>query len=62
MADGRTFLYMNRLGRRLVKQIKNTKLELAPSDTDYNTAVASWDNIPIVLDEMIVSTETTDLD
>jgi len=53
---------MNRLGRRLVKQIKNTKLELAPSDTDYNTAVASWDNIPIVLDEMIVSTETTDLD
>ncbi len=62
MADGRTFLYMNRLGRRLVKQIKNTKLEITPSDTDYNTVVSSWDNIPIVLDEMIVSTETTDLD
>jgi len=50
------------LGRRLVKQIKNTKLEITPSDTDYNTVVSSWDNIPIVLDEMIVSTETTALD
>lgn len=62
MADGKTFIYLNREGRRYVKALKDGKLELAPGDSDYNTMVGSWDRIPIVLDEMIVSTETTVLD
>ncbi len=62
LADGNTFIYLNREGRRYLKALKDTKLTMSPSDTGYNTIVADWDGIPVVLDEMIVSTETTVLD
>ena len=62
LADGKTFLYMNREGRRYIKELKNTKLSMAPADTGYNTVVSDWDSIPVVLEESILSTETTALD
>jgi hypothetical protein len=62
LADGKTFLYMNREGRRYLKELKNTKLSMAPGDTGYNTVVSDWDGIPVVLEESILSTETTALD
>lgn len=62
LADGKTFLYMNREGRRYIKELKNTKLSMAPGDTGYNTVVSDWDGIPVVLEESILSTETTALD
>jgi hypothetical protein len=62
LADGNTFLYMNREGRRYLKELKNTKLSMAPGDTGYNTVVSDWDGIPVVLEESILSTETTALD
>jgi len=62
LADGKTFLYMNREGRRYIKELKNSKLSMAPGDTGYNTVVSDWDGIPVVLEESILSTETTALD
>lgn len=62
LADGNTFLYMNREGRRYLKELKNSKLNMAPSDTSYNTVVTDWDGIPVSLEESITSTETTALD
>lgn len=62
LADGKTFLYMNREGRRYIKELKNTKLSMAPGDTGYNTVVSDWDGIPVVLEESILSTETNVLD
>ena len=47
LADGNTFLYMNREGRRYLKELKNTKLSMAPGDTGYNTVVSDWDGIPV---------------
>ena len=35
---------------------------MAPGDTGYNTVVSDWDGIPVVLEESILSTETTVLD
>ena len=60
MADGNTFLYMNRMARRYLKELKYNKLEIAPSDS-INTMVATWDNIPVILDEMIVNNEPASL-
>lgn len=60
MADGNTFLYMNRTARRYLKELKYNKLEIAPSDS-INTMVATWDNIPVILDEMIVNNEPASL-
>lgn len=62
LADGNTFIYLNRESRRYLKALKDTKLNLMANDTSYNTVVADWDGIPIVLDEMILSTETDALD
>lgn len=62
LADGKTFLYMNREGRRYIKELKNSKLSMSPGDTGYNTVVSDWDGIPVVLEESILSTETNVLD
>jgi hypothetical protein len=62
MADGKTFIYVNRESRRYLKALKDSKLNLLAGDRDYNTIVAEWDGIPVVLDDTILSTETTVLD
>ena len=62
LADGMTFIYCNRRARRYLNALKDTKLSLAPADRNYTTQIAEWDSIPVILDESIVDTETTDLD
>jgi len=62
LADGMTFIYLNRRARRYLNALKDTKLSLAPADRNYTTQIAEWDSIPVILDESIVDTETTDLD
>ena len=47
---------------RWEKEIKYGKLSMAPGDTGFNTVVSDWDGIPVVLEESILSTETTALD
>lgn len=61
-ADGSTFLFMNRNTYRLVKQLKETKLEMGVFDMNYQTKIDYWNGIPIVIEDNILSTETTVLD
>lgn len=62
MADGSTFIYVNRRSRRFLKELKNSKLSISPNETGYNTVVSDWDSIPVVLEESILDTETSVLD
>jgi len=61
LADGNTFIYVNRTGRQYIRSLKST-MYVDTSNTAYNTEVASWNGIPIILTETILSTETTALD
>jgi len=61
MADGMTFIYVNRTGRQYIRNLKST-MYVDTANTAYNTEVASWNGIPVILTETILSTETTDLD
>ena len=61
LADGMTFIYVNRTGRQYLRNLKST-MYVDTSNTAYNTEVASWNGIPIILTESILSTETTALD
>jgi len=61
MADGMTFLYMNRTGRRYLRTLKATMF-VDTSNTSFNTQIAEWNNIPVILDESISSAETDVLD
>ncbi len=56
-AAGQVFLYANRTGINQIRNLKNTKLNLFSETSDYNTRVASWNGVPILLDENIVNTE-----
>lgn len=57
-----TFLFMNRLGRRLVNDLKTTDLQTNVMDTDYNIVVDMFNGIRIILDDNISSVETDALD
>lgn len=57
-----TFLYCNRTGRRMLNKLKDGKLEMIPAGNNYDRRVEAWNGIPIVLDENILSTETSVLD
>lgn len=61
-SDGTTILYMNRTAYRLVQELKNTKLVVYTGDKDYNTAVDTWEGIPIVIDDNLSAVETNVLD
>jgi len=53
-----TFLYCNRLGRRLLWELKDTKMQTLGADTDYNRMIERWNGVPVVLDENIAADET----
>ena len=57
-----TFLYMNRTSRRLLKEVKDSKLELGAFDNDYGIYLDRWNGIRMVIDDNILDTETTALD
>lgn len=54
-----TKLYMNRTARRLLGELKDSKLQTFVGDKDYSTAVEMWNGIEVVIDDNILSTETT---
>ncbi len=53
-----TFIYCNRTGRRLLWELKESKMQVSSADTDYNRLIERWNGIPVVLEENISSTET----
>lgn len=57
---GDTVLYMNRVSRRLLWELKDSKMTggVTPADSDYRTAFEAWNGIPIVLEENISASET----
>lgn len=57
-----TFIYCSRTGKRLLGQLKNSKLQLGNMDNDYKTRLDFWDGIPVVVDDNIRNDETTVLD
>ena len=57
-----TFLFMNRATRRLVQILNDSKLQTTPGTTDYYSWLETWAGVPIIIDENILSTETTVLD
>lgn len=57
-----TVLYMNRTSKRLLGKLKETRLQTFVGDKNYSTAVEAWDGVPIIIDDNILNTETTDLE
>jgi hypothetical protein len=57
-----TVIYCNRRGWRYINDLKDGNLEMTTADKNYDNQVASWANIPIVLEENISDSETTALD
>ena len=57
-----TMILANRTGRRLLYELKHTKLSTYVGDNNFRTAFEAWNGIPLVLEENIVDTETTAID
>jgi len=57
--EGSTFLYCNRTAKRLLRELKDSKLSMGTFDKDYDIRVDYWNGIPIIVDENIVDTEST---
>jgi hypothetical protein len=53
-----TCLYANRLGRRLLWELKESKMQTSSADGDYNTLIERWNGVPVVLEENLSTTET----
>jgi len=57
-----TVIYCNRTSKRLLGELKDSKLKTIVTDTVYSTTVDFWNGIPLIVDESILDTETTALD
>lgn len=57
--EGSTFLYCNRTARRLLRRLKDSKLELGVMDKNYDVRIDYWNGIPLVTDDNILNTEST---
>ncbi|MCD4650630.1 MAG: hypothetical protein K8S56_02420 [Candidatus Cloacimonetes bacterium] len=55
---GDTFIYCNRIGRRLLWELKDSKMQITPAETEYNSMLERWNGIPMILDENLSATET----
>jgi hypothetical protein len=53
-----TFIYANRLGRRLLWELKESKMQTTGSEGDYNHVIERWNGVPVILEENLSSTET----
>lgn len=60
--SGQTYIYCNNQGYNAIETLKYDKLSLFSETTNYNSFLSSWRGVPIIKDNNIVSTETTDLD
>lgn len=61
-ADGNTFLFMSRLGRRMVQVLDASALSTTPGTTDFYSWLNSWNGIPMIIDDNISDVETDVLD
>ena len=57
-----TFLFMNRLTRRILQLLKDSKLIIQPGETEYYKWLETWAGVPIIIDGNLVSNETNVLD
>lgn len=61
LADGMTYIYVNRAGRRFLSSLKS-QMFIDTNNVNFNTIIATWNNIPVVLAESIDDNETAVLD
>lgn len=59
---GDKFIYTNLTGLGYINELKGAKLSLYTESKDYDTALGYWAGIPIIVDENILSTETSAID
>jgi len=57
-----TILYTSRIGRRHIRTLKTTALQMGVMDKNYDIQVDFWNGVPIVLDENISEAETAAID
>ena len=57
-----TVIYCNRTSKRLLGELKDSKLTTLVTDKVYSTTVDFWNGIPLIVDDNILDTETTALD
>lgn len=58
-ADGNTFIFCNRVGKRILNDIgKNEYLQMTPNEFGYSDVIASWNGVPIILDQNLSTAET----
>ena len=50
---GNTYIYTSRLGRRLIARLKDAKLQMMTTDTNYAVSTFAIDGIPVFADENI---------
>ena len=59
--NGQKFIYANVKGKSLISGLKQDKLTLYRADMDYNNLIESYRGVPIILEENILSTETSSI-
>lgn len=59
--DERTVLFMNSTTRRMLNLLNDSKLNTTPITTDYYSFQTSWNGVPIMIDNNILSTEANTL-
>ncbi len=56
-SDEQTILYMNRATRRMLQLLNDSKLQTTTISTDYYRFLSSWNGVPIMVDDNILSVE-----
>lgn len=59
---GRVEIYANKVGRASIRALKAAKFSMYNDDMNYNTRLATWDSVPINLEENLSKAETAVLD
>lgn len=59
---GQKFIYCNLDGLAYINELKGAKMSMFTESNDYDTALGYWAGIPIIVDENILSTETSAID
>ena len=59
--DDNTVLFMNRATRRMLNLLNDSKLQTDPITTDYYSFLSSWNGVPIMIEDNILSTEANTL-
>lgn len=58
-ADGLTFIFCNRVGKRILDDIgKGSYIQMGPNDREYSDLIQKWNSVPIVIDQNLSTAET----